>query len=131
MSLGWLLAFKTLQTLVMQFRDTRQRTDVFGVGGDGLPDGLHLGIMALESLVVILLTGRKLPVAHGHLFLKLPLARCQFLEDALNAIQPVVSAAVRHDQNSSISAYHRPKLAALCGTLKVSRSCCFSLIYPR
>ncbi len=78
----------------MQFCDTSQRTDIVGIRGDGFPDGFHLGIVALESLVVVLLTGGELLVALGYLFLKLPLAQCQFLEYALNTVQPV--AAIRH-----------------------------------
>lgn len=90
----------------MQFRDTCQCTDISGIRGDGFPDSFHLGIVALESLIVVLLTGREFPVALGHLFLKLPLAQCQFLEYTLNTVQPV--AAIRHVLKSLTSAYHRP-----------------------
>ena len=89
---------------MMKFGDAGQGTDIFGIRGDGFPYYFHFGIITLESLIVVLLTCRHLPVALGNLFLELSLADCQFFEDAFNTVQPVV--AIRHAfklSNSSLS----------------------------
>ena len=89
----------------MQFRNAHQRTDVFGVRSDGFPDCFHLGIVAFESFIVVLLAGGKLQVAPRYLLLKLSLAQCQFFQNALNTVQPVT--AIGHVLKSLVSAYHR------------------------
>jgi hypothetical protein len=73
-SSGRLFAFKIVQALVMRFRDSHELTNIFGIRGDGFPDDFHFGIVAFESFIVVLLTGRELLVALTHLLLKLPLA---------------------------------------------------------
>ena len=69
---------------------------------------LHLGVMALEGLIVVLLTCGKIPVALGHLplelsplflelghlLLELSLTQGQFFQDAFNTVQAII--AVRH-----------------------------------
>ena len=85
-SLSWLLTFQVFQPFVMQFGDSRERPDVFRVRGNGFPDGFHLGIVPLESLIVILLAGGELIVTLGYLFLKMPQTQGKFLNDSLNTV---------------------------------------------
>jgi hypothetical protein len=90
----------------MKLRDPRQGSNIFGIGGDCLPDyfhfsimALHFGIMALEGLIMILLTCGEFAVALGHLLLELSLAHSQFFQYAFNPIQAII--AVRHVQISA------------------------------
>lgn len=99
--------FQLFQALMMQFCNASERADIFRICGDGFPDGFHLGIVPLESLIMVLLTDGEFPVALGHLLLKLPLAQRQFLEYALNSVKPLV--AIRHVSRSPTLAYHRPR----------------------
>jgi hypothetical protein len=108
----------------MKFRDSHQGTDIFGISGDSFPDyfhfsvmALHFSIMALEGLIVILLTCGEVPVALGHLLLKLSLAQGQFFQDPFNAVQPIV--AIRHVRSSVSSVSRRPSYEA--GLVKETR----------
>ncbi len=69
--------------MMMKFSNARQGPDIFGIGGDGFPDHLHLRIVPLKSLIVVLLTRGHLLLALGHLF-----------KNTLYAVQSL--AAVRH-----------------------------------
>jgi hypothetical protein len=77
----------------MKLRDPRQGSNIFGIGGDCLPDyfhfsimALHFSIMALESLIVVLLTCGEVPVTLGHLLLELSLAHGQFLQYPFDSV---------------------------------------------
>jgi hypothetical protein len=101
MSLSRLLAFQMFQALIMKFGDPRQGTNIFGICCDSFPDyfhfsimAFHLSIMALEGLIVVLLTSGEIPVALGHLLLELSLAQGQLFQYAFNAVQTII--AIRH-----------------------------------